>query len=567
MGNSEISRLRQLLLNLDEAELEKLKKLLNYPNDLALEISKVLPEAVLFSIHDSERLSTALVPMIESVIARSVAQNPRLLADALYPVIGRSIRKSINEEFKKLLQTFNELIENTFSYRSLKWRYQALVTGRKYSEVVISNTIKYKAEHVFLIHRETGLLLCEVHDEMSQSADPDAISGMLKAITDFVHDSFQDTGASDLNLIEMEEYQVLIEQGPHAIIASLVKGFALDEYREILRKTLENIHDEYAASLLAFNGDTYIFETSRELLGRCLRTEKKEEFIGKKSRIGIYIAIPVLAFLLFMAGRSIYFNWQWEKYISRLKQSELVLLSQHGKSHRSYFVKGLLLPGAVHPDSLIANYHFPQKRFESNWHLYLEGDHKMIVNFIHSHFNVPTGVHFDVGENLIKVGGVSSEEWLGDFRKFVRNNLSWYTVKPDNLRVLTMGMLQEKISRINNTHLYFGLGSVELAEDSNAILIKLEQSLRDVIDDAQLLEQEVTVHINGYADQYGDINYNKILSANRAAFVKSQFVAMGIPDTLINIEGLGIMEGTEELSANERRRVNFQITLKQASND
>ena len=568
MENSDINHLRHLLFNLDQEELDKLKKLLNYPNDLALEIAKVLPEAILFSIRDSERLSSALMPMIEMVITRSVAQNPRLLADALYPIIGRSIRKSINEEFKKLLITFNELIENTFSYRALKWRYQAAITGRKYSEVVISNTIKYKAEHVFLIHRETGLLLYEVHDEMNRSADADTISGMLKAITDFVHDSFQGTGNSELNLIEMEDYQVLIEQGPYAIIAALVKGYTLDEYRKILVKTLEKVHVEYASSFQSFSGDTFVFETSRDLLSKCLKTEKKEEFITKKSKIGLLIAVPLIAVALFFVGRAFYFNRQWNQYIHALQQNELVLLSQHLKSNRTYYVNGMILPGAVHPDSIVGQYHFPKTRLESNWHLYIQGDQKMILTFIDENFGILQNLSISPNQNQIILSGRIGEQKLLEFRQFIQKNLSWFTLIDENLSVTGIDAVSARIQEFNRYHLYFKIGDVALTSNSTQLAGEYAEELKSIIADAQLVSDDITLMISGYADQFGDFNYNQILSLKRAEFVKLLLIQSGIPGHMINIEGKGVLEGSEDLVTEKRRRVDFILTLEsQPSND
>lgn len=555
------------MLNLDQGELDKLKKLLNYPNDLAIEIAKVLPEAVLFSIHESERLSTALIPMVETIITRSVAQNPRLLADALYPVIGRSIRKSINEEFKKLLLTFNELIENTFSSSALKWRYQSVVTGRKYSEIVITNTIKYKAEHVFLIHKETGLLLCEVHDELTASADPDMISGMLKAITDFVHDSFENTANSELNLIEMQEYQVLIEQGPHAIIAALVKGFTLEEYREILLDTLEKIHDQYATSFTSFNGDTFIFDTSRDLLTKCLKTEKKEEFVSKKSRIGLVVALPILAIVLFFAGRSIYFRFQWNKYVDRLKQSELVLLSQHGKSHGAFYVHGMILPGATHPDSLLNDFDFPKDRFKSSWHFYLPGDQQMVQSFLTENFEIPKEITIEVEKNVVRLKGMATTVWLEKFTDFLNINLSWYTLDRKNLEVISLADLKSRIKTINQTFLYFNLGAVELTDQSKKDLLEMINELKILFIEADLISNKLAIHINGYADRIGDVQYNQILSSNRAGFVKDQLIQNGISEEILEVEGKGILEGPNQLTPDQRRRVNLVLTLTPKNHD
>ena len=46
--------------------------------------------------------------------------------------------------------------------RSLKWRFEAWRTGRPFAEIVLLKTLVYRVDQVFLIHKETGLLLQHV---------------------------------------------------------------------------------------------------------------------------------------------------------------------------------------------------------------------------------------------------------------------------------------------------------------------------------------------------------------------------------------------------------------------
>lgn len=562
METSEITRLRKLLLNLDDAELLKLKKLLNYPSDLAIELAKVLPEAVLFAAHENERLSTALVPTIENIITRSVAQNPNLLANALYPIIGRSIRKSINEEFKKLLLTFSELIENTFSLQALKWRYQALVTGRKYSEVVISNTIKYKAEHLFLIHRKTGLLLCDVHDEISRTADPDTISGMLKAITDFVHDSFENVGDSNLNLIELEDYQVIIEQGPYAILASLVRGYIIDNYRNLLEETLEKVHQEYNSSLSSFSGDTFMFEPSRELLKKCLVTEKKEAYQKKKNmNIGIAVVIPIIIILLLWGGRAIYFKMEWQKYIRSLETSENILLSQYGKNDGAYYVQGLIMPGTQHPDSLQMAYHFPKKGFSSKWRLYFPGETILVHSFLESNLGKPKGLTMKVGHQKIVLSGWCEKLWFDEFTRLMHDSLPWFTVEDSKLRIVDQNELVEQVDRFNQIHLYFENGNYKLVPTSEAEFEKQINVLARLITQLENIGRGYKLVINGYADRLGDPTFNMLISQKRAESVAKRLIDAGIAGEHIKVVGCGIMTDSTGLKGAQMRRVDFNLTI------
>ena len=121
--------------------------------------------------------------------ARS-ATIPRTLVNILYPTIVPAIRKSIGETIDETFQRLNQTLKYSLTWRGLKWRWEAWRTGRPFAEVVLKHTLVYQVEHVFLIHRHTGLLIAHVAAENAASQDPQLVSSMLIAIQDFVRDSF-----------------------------------------------------------------------------------------------------------------------------------------------------------------------------------------------------------------------------------------------------------------------------------------------------------------------------------------------------------------------------------------
>ena len=91
--------------------------------------------------------------------------------------MGPAIRKAIAEALRGLVQSLNQALEHSLSWRGIKWRIEALRTGRTFAEVVLSKTLVYRVEQVFLIHRESGLLLVQ------------AVAPEVEA-QDAVHDAF-----------------------------------------------------------------------------------------------------------------------------------------------------------------------------------------------------------------------------------------------------------------------------------------------------------------------------------------------------------------------------------------
>ncbi len=58
--------------------------------------------------------------------------------------------------------------------------------------MVLKHTMHFRVEHIFLIHRKTGLLLAHSAAPEASAQDPQLVSSMLSAIQDFVRDSFSE---------------------------------------------------------------------------------------------------------------------------------------------------------------------------------------------------------------------------------------------------------------------------------------------------------------------------------------------------------------------------------------
>src|SRR5258708_18623069 len=133
-------------------------------------------------------------------------------------------------------------------------------------------TLVYGVEQVFLIHKETGLLLKQVSAGGSAVQDADMVSGMLTAIQDFVHDSFSTRRDDQLETLQVGELTVWIEQGPLAVLAGVIRGNAPIELRTIFREALERIHLQYGAAMKEFKGDAAPFASAAEMLEECLQS-------------------------------------------------------------------------------------------------------------------------------------------------------------------------------------------------------------------------------------------------------------------------------------------------------
>ncbi len=355
-----LTELRGLLLAADEAEVVRLQQRLEDPQSRAEDVARVLPEAITIRSQEDRQLTDALMPTVEEAIVRSVRRNPVVLVDALFPVMGPAIRKSISNTLEEMLESLNQTLGQSFSAQGFKWRIEGWRTGKSFSEVVLLRTLLFRVEQVFLIHRETGLLLQHVSAGGAGVQDTDMISGMLTAIRDFVHDSFGGAEADGLHAFQVGQLNVWVEQGPHAIVAGVIRGNPPRELRGVFTEAIEKIHHDQAHALAEFQGDAAPFERSREDLEACLKTQLQPGAEGaagprsRRSRGPLWAALAVVARVA-RAVRVLFreANRRWDSYLARLGAQPGIVVSAAGRRDGKFFVTGLRDPLAADPATLL----------------------------------------------------------------------------------------------------------------------------------------------------------------------------------------------------------------------
>ena len=275
-GAEALMELRHLLVGPEREQLGKLQERLDNPVVHAEDISRILPDAIIARARQNGDLASALASTISESIKASVKKNPQPLVDALFPVIGPAIRKSISDALQRMVQSMNQTVEYSLSAKSWRWRLEARRTGKSFAEIVLLHTLVYRVEQVFLIHRNSGLLLQHVTADSVAAQDGDMVSGMLTAVQDFVRDSFGARENETLDDLRIGERTVWIEQGPQAVLATVMWGIPPRELKSKLQEVCEQIHHDQGPALAAFEGDTAPFELTRPALERCLIQARQE---------------------------------------------------------------------------------------------------------------------------------------------------------------------------------------------------------------------------------------------------------------------------------------------------
>ena len=119
----DLAELRRLINQPERDKLQDLHDRLDDKEQRAHEIASVLPEALTLSRDRSAELTRAIQPAVEGSVRESIEKRPQVFVDALHPIIGPLVRRSVAESLRAFLQSLNQALEKSFSWQGLKWRF------------------------------------------------------------------------------------------------------------------------------------------------------------------------------------------------------------------------------------------------------------------------------------------------------------------------------------------------------------------------------------------------------------------------------------------------------------
>jgi outer membrane protein OmpA-like peptidoglycan-associated protein len=239
---SDFDRLRHLLLTEEREKRALAEQRIDELERVNSELAALLPGLV--TAAPSEPMSRALATPVAAALGNAVHRNRASIVDALFPVIGPIIRKAIAEALRNLMRDLNQVLEHGFSPRGIRWRLEAWRSGVPFAQIVLKHSLRYRLDHVFLIERDSGLVLHRESSPGLPDLDADAIAGMLTAIGQFVRDSVGRDGGDSLEAARVGEHLLWVLDGPRASLACFIQGVPPDSLRAVLSDRLEQIHSE-----------------------------------------------------------------------------------------------------------------------------------------------------------------------------------------------------------------------------------------------------------------------------------------------------------------------------------
>ncbi|MEN9870173.1 MAG: hypothetical protein RLZZ171_1161, partial [Cyanobacteriota bacterium] len=245
-----------------------------------------------------------LGPEMGKAIKAQIESEKDAMVDALYPVIGTTIAKYMVE----VVQDINSKIEKTLTPEGIKRKFRAKVQRVSEAELIFQESVGYRVRAIFLIAKDSGLIIQEIQIPGEKQLDAEMLAGMLTAIRSFANDCI--TSGSELDLIDYGDWQILIEVAGYCYLAVIVAGEPPREFITKTRRILGEIIIEHDRAIQHFNGNLadvpIAIKTKLEQLTETNRDQPQTS------------SSPILLWLLIFVLGLIFIPWGIVSYRARI---------------------------------------------------------------------------------------------------------------------------------------------------------------------------------------------------------------------------------------------------------
>lgn len=213
-------------------KLETLNVVINQKVKLSQKVDPIIDDKLSEFVKD---IPGTLGPTITQTLKEEIKNSQDAVVEALYPIMGKMIKKYIQNEMKVLSERINSQVQSSFSAKAWKRKFKAMFSGVSEQDMILSEMVKPEIEQIFIIEKDSGLLSASYSKK--ETIDKDMISGMLTAIKSFVEDAFN-AGNQDLESIEYETYNIHVQNFHFYYIAVIISGAYNNTYKNMLENRL-----------------------------------------------------------------------------------------------------------------------------------------------------------------------------------------------------------------------------------------------------------------------------------------------------------------------------------------
>ena len=232
-NNNRFELLKELLLADDREKFDSLSEEIVKREQLSKKVSPLVDE----KIEDlRKKFPEYFGDTITETIKIQIRDSQDEVIEALYPIMGKLVKKAIISEINKLTEKVNTTVKEKFSIQDIIRRF---FKGKKSdADVILQEVFEPVIEEVFVIEKNSGLLSGSY--SRGNIADKDMVSGMLTAIKSFAEDAFSKEN-QNLEDIKFDSFQLTIKNFKTIYIAIATSGVLNVEFKENLSDNVNNL--------------------------------------------------------------------------------------------------------------------------------------------------------------------------------------------------------------------------------------------------------------------------------------------------------------------------------------
>jgi len=578
-----LEALRKIILHEDELKLQQLEKELTALKEqiankesLISSLDPIITDLLERKIsYSKQEMAEALAPIMGDAIRHQIAEAKDDVVDALYPIIGKTIRKSVAEAMKKLVETVNQKIDQALRRSLFKKRIQSKITGVFTGELVLKDAMPFQIEQIFLIHKESGLLLSHVSSEQAGvTISQDLISAMLTAIRDFVSEAFKTDKDQELDEIQYGDSKILLEMGHYSYLAIVITGIESNQFRDDFHRLSRQIHNRYYKPLRQFDGDITQFGEMPKLLDRFLQRYDTKQAVKKPKKSKpylLYLLLIILLICLIISGINRVPRYLVNRKIQNKVMAKIEAIPKLNNQNVKYRLSNgrLTISGTVNSvqqkekvDSLVHTIEEIRSVDNRLKIRDLDAFSREVISQIRQQMSQSVNLRY-LNPNFIveddqviiegKVPSLKTKRDLG----YLVSEISGVNIVINNLEIHKKNEFSIESAKkfLSDYIIYFDVDSATIPDKENEKLDAIFNYVRGL--------ENIKLVIKGYSDNLAEADYNLQLSEQRARSISDYLTAKGFPDQNVIVEFYGeenaIASNETEEGRAKNRRVEFDI--------
>ncbi len=236
--------LKEILLNEEKEvtselaeKVAQLSSILNEEEELAKKVNPLMDRKINQLV---DEMPKKLSPVITQSLKNEIKNSQDAVIEALFPIIGKLIKKYISHEMQMLNAKINKQLAETFTIKG--WFKSKKNKSRVVDEAFLA-TDKPELIQILVVEKESGILKASYTHADKETIDEELIGGMLTAIKSFVEDAYSG-GNQNLETIAYDFYTLHIQNFYNYYIVAVINGLYTNE----VKNKVENLLLDFAAN-------------------------------------------------------------------------------------------------------------------------------------------------------------------------------------------------------------------------------------------------------------------------------------------------------------------------------